>query len=103
MNNKINLLAGIFLFTGTLMAQELIDSSKISEPLVSIEQVEAPIDTLTRAVASLMDDNMKMIQLLTAISEEADKKKQYATANLVQSLMETHGKFVWMLRSFLEG
>jgi starvation-inducible DNA-binding protein len=54
-------------------------------------------------VAQLMDDNMKMIQLLTAISEEADKKKQYATANLVQSLMETHGKFVWMLRSFLEG
>ena len=54
-------------------------------------------------VAQLMDDNMKIIQMLTAISEEADKKKQYATANLVQSLMETHGKFVWMLRSFLEG
>jgi len=54
-------------------------------------------------VAQLMDDNMKIIQMLTAISEEADKKKQYATSNLVQSLMETHGKFVWMLRSFLEG
>ncbi len=63
MNNKINLLAGIFLFTGTVMAQELTDSSKISEPLVSIEQVEAPIDTLTRAVASLMDDNMKAKRL----------------------------------------
>ena len=54
-------------------------------------------------VAQLMDDNIKIIQMLTAISEEADKQKQYATANLVQSLMETHGKFVWMLRSFLEG
>ena len=54
-------------------------------------------------VAQLMDDNMKIIQMFTAISEEADKKKQYATSNLVQSLMETHGKFVWMLRSFLEG
>jgi starvation-inducible DNA-binding protein len=54
-------------------------------------------------VAQLMDDNMRIIQMLTAISEEADKKKQYATSNLVQSLMETHGKFVWMLRSFLEG
>lgn len=54
-------------------------------------------------VAQLMDDNMRIIQMLTAISEEADKKKQYATSNLVQGLMETHGKFVWMLRSFLEG
>ena len=54
-------------------------------------------------VAQLMDDNMKIIQMFTAISEEADKKKQYATSNLVQGLMETHGKFVWMLRSFLEG
>jgi starvation-inducible DNA-binding protein len=54
-------------------------------------------------VAQLMDDNMKIIQMLSVISEEADKKKQYATANVVQGLMETHGKFVWMLRSFLEG
>jgi len=63
MKNKINLLAGIFLFTGVVTAQELTDSSKISAPVVNSEQEESPIDTLTRAVASLLDDNMKAKRL----------------------------------------
>jgi DNA-binding ferritin-like protein len=53
-------------------------------------------------VSQLRDDNKKICELFTSISEEADNQKQYATSNLVQSLMETHGKFVWMLRSILE-
>jgi starvation-inducible DNA-binding protein len=53
-------------------------------------------------VTQLLSDNKKIIEMLTDVSEEADKQKQYATANLVQSIMETHGKFVWMLRSFTE-
>ena len=53
-------------------------------------------------VSDLLDSNKKLIEMLTAISEEADSQKQYATSNLVQSLMESHGKFHWMLRSFLE-
>ena len=44
----------------------------------------------------------KIIDVLTDVSEEADSQRQYATSNLVQSITETHGKFVWMLRSFLE-
>lgn len=63
MKNKINLLAGVFLFTGVITAQELTDSTKISAPVVISEQEESPIDTLTRAVASLMDDNMKAKRL----------------------------------------
>jgi len=59
------------------------------------------IDAMTM-VKQLRDDNKKLIEMLTSISEEADTKKQYATSNLVQSFMETHGKFVWMLRSVLE-
>ena len=59
------------------------------------------IDAMTM-VEQLFDDNKKLIEMLTTISEEADRQKQYATSNLVQSLMETHGKFVWMLRSFTE-
>ena len=59
------------------------------------------IDAMTM-VKQLRDDNKKLIEILTNISEEADKQKQYATSNLVQSFMETHGKFVWMLRSVLE-
>jgi len=79
-----------------------------------------PVSTLTRVVevseikeaqssigademiTDLLSSNKKLIEMLTAISEEADDQKQYATSNLVQSFMETHGKFVWMLRSFLE-
>jgi len=53
-------------------------------------------------VRQLRDDNKKIIEVFAEISEEADSKKQYATSNLVQSLMESHGKFHWMLRSFLE-
>jgi starvation-inducible DNA-binding protein len=79
-----------------------------------------PVSTLTRVVevseikeaqssinadgmiTDLLDSNKKLIEMLTAISEEADSQKQYATSNLVQGFMETHGKFVWMLRSFTE-
>lgn len=79
-----------------------------------------PVSTLTRVVevseikeakssinadgmiTDLLDSNKKLIEMLTAISEEADNQKQYATSNLVQGFMETHGKFVWMLRSFTE-
>jgi starvation-inducible DNA-binding protein len=53
-------------------------------------------------VRQLRDDNKKIVEIFTEISEEADKQKQYATSNLVQTIMETHGKFHWMLRSFLE-
>jgi len=53
-------------------------------------------------VRQLRDDNKKIIEIFTDISEEADKERQFATSNLVQTIMETHGKFHWMLRSFLE-
>ena len=53
-------------------------------------------------VRQLRDDNKKIVEIFSDISEEADKQKQFATSNLVQSLMETHGKFHWMLRSVLE-
>ena len=53
-------------------------------------------------VSELRDDNKKIIDILTDISEESDSQRQYATSNLVQSITETHGKFIWMLRSFLE-
>jgi starvation-inducible DNA-binding protein len=79
-----------------------------------------PVSTLTRVVevseikeakssinadgmvSDLLDSNKKLIEMLTAVSEEADNQKQYATSNLVQGFMETHGKFVWMLRSFTQ-
>ena len=53
-------------------------------------------------VKQLRDDNKKIVEIFSDISEEADNQRQFATSNLVQSLMETHGKFHWMLRSVLE-
>ena len=72
----------------------VVEVSQISEADSSIGAMEM--------VSQLRDDNKKFIEMLTVISEEADDQKQYATSNLVQSLSETHGKFVWQLRSILE-
>jgi starvation-inducible DNA-binding protein len=66
-----------------------------------IKEAQSSIDA-DGMVSDLLDSNKKLIEMLTTISEEADSQKQYATSNLVQSIMETHGKFVWMLRSFTE-
>jgi len=51
---------------------------------------------------NLLDNNITFCELMQGISEEAEEQKQYATANLVQDLMESHGKFVWQLRSHLQ-
>ena len=67
----------------------------------SIAEADSEIDSMGM-VNQLMEDNQRIIQILTIVNEEADNQKQYATSNLVQGIMETHGKFVWMLRSFFE-
>ena len=50
----------------------------------------------------LLDNNTKFCELMVEISEESENQKSYATANLVQDLMESHGKFVWQLRAHLQ-
>ena len=66
-----------------------------------IKEASSSIDA-DGMVSDLLDSNKKLIEMLSTTSEEADAQKQYATSNLVQSIMETHGKFVWMLRSISE-
>ena len=64
---------------------------------------EAPSSpTDKQMISQLLSDNKKIIDLLTNVVEEAEKVKQYTTSNIAQDLIETHGKFVWMLRSFLK-
>jgi starvation-inducible DNA-binding protein len=72
--------------------------------VVEVSQVKEAASSINAEgmVKDLLDGNKKLIEMLTEASEEADSQKQYATSNLVQSFMETHGKFVWMLRSFTE-
>jgi DNA-binding ferritin-like protein len=40
--------------------------------------------------------------MLTEVSDEAEKQNSKGTINLVDDLNESHGKAVWMLRSFTE-
>ena len=61
-----------------------------------------PITKSDEMIKRLMVDNLTIIELLTALSEEAESQRQYATASISQDLMESHGKFVWMLRAFVD-
>lgn len=72
----------------------VVETSEIPEASVN------PTDKLM--VSQLHSDNKKIIELLTSVVEESEKTKQYTTSNISQDLIETHGKFVWMLRSYLE-
>ena len=75
----------------------VVEVSAIEQASNSAQEIDA-----NEMVRQLRDDNKKIIEVFAEISEEADSQKQYATSNLVQSIMEAHGKFVWMLRSFTE-
>ena len=61
-----------------------------------------PITKADEMIKRLMLDNLTLIELLTGLSEEAESQRQYATASISQDLMEYHGKFVWMLRAFVD-
>lgn len=74
--------------------------SRVVETSQIPEASNNPTDKLM--ISQLLADNKQICEIFTSISEEAEKQKQYATANLIQDLMESHGKFIWMLRSFLK-
>jgi DNA-binding ferritin-like protein len=61
-----------------------------------------PVTKADEMIKRLLGDNITLIELLAALSEESEAQRQYATANLSQDLMESHGKFVWQLRAFVE-
>ena len=74
--------------------------SRVVETSELPEATNSP--TAESMISQLLADNKKLIEMLTKVSESADGQKLYATSNLVQEIIETHGKFVWMLRSFLK-
>ena len=77
------------LFRSDEVGQKIVTPGK---PVVKAEEM----------VKRLMLDNILIIELLKGLSEEAETQQQYATTNLSQDLMESHGKFVWMLRAFVD-
>jgi len=94
---------------GTLT--RIVEVSTIGEGtnIVSVDEmgqktvtIGKPLSKGTEMIKQLLNDNQILIELLAEASEEADAQRSLATANLMQDLMESHGKFVWMLRSFTE-
>jgi starvation-inducible DNA-binding protein len=53
-------------------------------------------------VRDLLSDNETLIELLKKVSEEAEEQGSRGTTNLIDDLIESHGKNVWMLRSFMQ-
>jgi len=74
--------------------------SRVAQTSVITEASDSPTDKVM--VSQLLADNKTLVQLFTDISEKSEEQKQYGTSNLIQDLIESHGKFIWMLRSFLK-
>jgi starvation-inducible DNA-binding protein len=72
--------------------------------MLEVTQVQeaASSTTADKMLSELLEDNKKICEMFVEISKESETQNQYATANLVQDLMESHGKFVWQLRSHLQ-
>lgn len=72
--------------------------------MLEVTQIQeaASSTTADKMLSELLENNEKFCEMLAEISEEAEEQKSYATANLVQDLMESHGKFVWQLRAHLQ-
>lgn len=77
------------------------------ERIVEVSAIEGPANAHQELdaqgmVEQLQGDNETLIELFKEVSEEAEKQRSYATANIVQDLMESHGKNVYKLRSYLK-
>jgi len=72
--------------------------------MLEVTQIKeaASSTTANNMLSELLENNEKFCEMMVEISEEADTQKQYATANLVQDLMESHGKFIWQLKAHLQ-
>jgi starvation-inducible DNA-binding protein len=74
------------------------------ERIVEVSKVKTGQSTTDchKMVKDLLKSNQDLCDLFTEVAEEADTQKSRATSNLADDLNESHGKFVWMLRSYLE-
>ena len=77
--------------------ERIVEVSAIEGPANANQEIDA-----RGMVEQLLADNERLIEMLKDISEEAEKQRSYATANLAQDLMESHGKNVYKLRSYLQ-
>jgi starvation-inducible DNA-binding protein len=76
--------------------ERIVEVSAIEGPANANQEIDA-----RGMVEQLLQDNETLIEMFKEISEESEKQRSYATANLIQDLMESHGKSVYKLRSIL--
>ena len=75
--------------------------------MIEVSSIEGPANgnqviNAKGMVQQLLADNEKLIEMFKDISEESEKQRSYATANLIQDFMEAHGVNVYKLRSYLQ-
>jgi starvation-inducible DNA-binding protein len=85
---------------GTVGIRTTEDSSSITE-VSHILESNNKLDDMGM-VKDLLADNETLIRLLSETAKEADSQSQRGTVNLLEDLIEKHGKSVWMLRSFTQ-
>ena len=66
-----------------------------------ISEANSKLDDLGM-VKDLIESNKILVDLFNQVAEESESQKSRGTTNLVDDLNEAHGKFIWMLRSFLD-
>jgi starvation-inducible DNA-binding protein len=76
--------------------ERIVEVSAIEGPANANQEIDA-----RGMVEQLLQDNETLIEMFKEISEESEKQRSYATSNLIQDLMESHGKSVYKLRSIL--
>lgn len=74
-----------------------IEVSQVAQAITSVEGINAK-----GMVKDLMQSNQNLISFLTDVHNTADRMESLGTTNILEDIMETHGKFVWMLRSIAE-
>lgn len=75
--------------------------------MIEVSSIEGPANgnqalDAKGMITQLQADNEKIIEMFKDVSDEAEKQRSYASANLIQDLMEAHGVFVYKLRSYLD-
>ena len=72
----------------------VLEVSGVGEAKTNISSMEM--------ISDLLGDHKKMISMFNDAAVEAENQKSRGTINLLDDLNEAHGKFVWMLRSYLK-
>ena len=66
-----------------------------------VDEAKSNIDAM-EMIRDLLEDHKKIVGMFDSAAIEAEEQKSRGTVNLLDDLNESHGKFIWMLRSFTE-